>query len=75
MIQWTAPFSNFEAITKYKIEVVNKAGTPVEELDHCDGSTDAIVSNLKCVVPMQRLRTVYLLEYPDIVKVRITAYN
>lgn len=75
LIQWTAPYSNAEPITKYRIEIVNKAGTPVEDLVHCDGSTSVIVSNLKCVVPMDTLRTSYLLQYPDLVQVQVYAYN
>lgn len=39
LIQWTAPFSNAETITAYKVEIINKAGVPVEETQYCDGST------------------------------------
>jgi hypothetical protein len=37
LIQWTSPFSNAESISKYKIEIFNKAGVPSEETEYCNG--------------------------------------
>ena len=75
LIQWTPPFSNAESISQYKIEIYNKAGVAAEETEYCNGFTQTILSNLRCTVPMNKLRTIYNLEYPDIMKVQITAYN
>jgi hypothetical protein len=47
----------------------------MEEVEYCNGSSQLILSNLRCVVPMSKLRNIYNLQYPDLVKVQITAYN
>lgn len=75
LITWLPPATNSEAITKYKVEIINKAGVAVEEVEYCDGTSQTIVSNLRCVVPMAKLRSSYLLAYPDIMKVQVSAFN
>lgn len=66
-ISWVAPNSNTESITKYLIEIYSKTNVASEDLTNCDGSSSTILSNLQCVIPMERLRTTYALVYPDLV--------
>lgn len=76
-ISWSAPASNSEPITKYKIEILRSDGTTFsEDLTHCDGSSSIILANMYCIVPMSVLRSSpYSLTYGTIVKARASAFN
>lgn len=76
-ISWTAPNSNAEPITKYKIEILQADGTTfTESLLYCDGSSSIILANMYCLVPMSVLRaSPYSLTYGTIVKAQASAYN
>jgi len=51
LIQWTAPDSNFDAITSYDIQIYDKTGlNSYPDLVNCNG---AAIRNTSCVIPMQ----------------------
>jgi hypothetical protein len=57
-ILWTAPNTNSDTITAYKIEMLDHTGTTwSQDLVHCDGTNSVIKSNLYCIVPMSVLIT------------------
>ena len=76
-ILWTAPNSNSDTITAYKIEIVDHTLTTwSQDLVHCDGTNSIIKSNLYCIVPMSVLITSpFNLLYAELVGVRISAQN
>jgi hypothetical protein len=75
-IQWTAPNSNSEPITKYLIEVKKADGTYLEDTTNCNGANSVILANLYCIIPMSVLKgSSYNLVYPQLVEVRASAYN
>ncbi len=75
LIQWVAPFSNAEPITQYNVAIVNSAGVAVTESIHCNGADPFVVSNLRCVVPMSKLLSDFSLQYPNLVRVQVSAFN
>jgi hypothetical protein len=55
-ISWTAPNSNYDSITSYKIEILDSTDTVWNtETTYCDGSNSIILSNLYCITPMSTL--------------------
>jgi hypothetical protein len=51
-IVWTAPNSNYDTITAYKVYIITSTGSYVESTSACDGSLPLTVSTMKCLVPM-----------------------
>ena len=76
-ILWVAPYDNEQTITAYEILVLNKAGDQwIEDVTNCDGSTQEIVSQRYCQVPMQVLKDApYNLEYRELIVAKARAYN
>lgn len=76
-ISWTSPSSNYDTITAYNIEILDKANSAWStETANCDGSNSIILANLYCIIPMTTLyASPFNLEYNDLVEVRISAYN
>lgn len=55
-LTWSAPDSNQETITKYEILIRKYDGTFAEESTNCNGTQSAIVTALKCTIPLTTLR-------------------
>jgi hypothetical protein len=51
-ISWVAPWSHYNAIDSYQIMIKKADGTLIEDFTNCDGSTDLIVVQTKCEIPM-----------------------
>ena len=75
-IKWTAPSSNFESITSYKVTIKTASGTFLEETAYCDASKATIMSVLSCKVPLATLTaTPFLLTAGTPVVARVRAAN
>lgn len=76
-ISWVAPASNGEAITAYRIKVLQSDGvTYSEEPVACDGSGATIVANLQCEIPLATLRaTPFNLVLGDLIRATVAAGN
>lgn len=76
-IEWTAPNSNSDAITAYKIEILDTTDTTwTEDTTNCDGTNTLIKSNLECIIPMSVIiASPYSYTYGELVKVRVSAFN
>ena len=73
-ISWVAPDARGDAITAYKIEIADKAGTTWSTASSCDGTSTTVRNALACVVPMTTLTSApfnYL--FGDSVIVRVSA--
>jgi hypothetical protein len=55
LIQWTAPSSNSDPITKYLIQLRDITDSYWVSSTYCDGTSPSIISTLSCVVPMAEL--------------------
>ena len=77
VFNWTAPADNSAAITAYKIEILDKAGSAwSEETTYCNGSNQYVMGNRSCVIPMSVFSAVPLsLALGDLITVRASAYN
>lgn len=65
-ISWTAPSSNYETITAYKVFIETISGTFVEETTYCTGT------NLYCSIPMSVLwASPYLLTEGNVVSAEV----
>jgi hypothetical protein len=49
-VTWTAPFANYAAITSYNVLIADSSGSFIIENTYC--TNPAIVSSLKCYIPM-----------------------
>jgi large repetitive protein len=76
-ITWTAPESNGDAITEYKILIGDSTGTTYTESSDCDGSNSAVITALSCTVDMSSLAAIpysYTTQ-GTLIRVRATASN
>lgn len=76
-ISWVAPASNGEPITAYRVKVLHSDGvTYSEEPVSCSGTEAAIVSNLRCDIPLTTLRaSPFNLVLGDLVRATVAAGN
>jgi hypothetical protein len=74
IIGWSAPTTNGLAVTQYDILIKKKDGT-YASTSTCTGSSNTIVTNRYCSVPMSTLRTDYSLVLNDVVYAKVMAYN
>ena len=54
-ISWSAPADNFDTITAYQVLIADSAGNFAERTSVCDGSQQATLDGLRCLVPMTAL--------------------
>jgi hypothetical protein len=73
VLSWTQPELNYGGITAYKINIINSAGTAVEETTYCDGLASAILASRTCQVPMAYIRTQYGLVRGATIEARVQA--
>lgn len=57
-IDWTAPESNGDSISRYTIYIGDESGSTYTESSDCDGSDSAVISALSCTVEMSTVATV-----------------
>ena len=75
-VTWSAPFDNFDDITKYLIEIRHKDFISFSESGDCNGSLESVVSSRECSISLQVLRTApYLLTQDDYIVARVKAFN
>jgi hypothetical protein len=78
VLTWVAPADNSAAITKYKIEIQDRAGSAWHEepTGLCDGSSPAVQAARECTIPMARFTAVpFSLQRGDLIAVRASAFN
>ena len=75
-ISWAAASDNFDPLTRFEVEIQDKAGTWISETTTCDGADETIRTNAECFVPLLTLiSSNYLLEQGDRVNIRVAATN
>lgn len=76
-IYWTEPETNGAAITSYTIEIrQSDQVTYSTELTNCDGSTQEIIDNQFCRIPVQFLKDApFNLPWGESVFAKVTAFN
>lgn len=76
IVQWVAPASNGSPITSYRVKLQEKSGVFSEELTKCDSANSALVTELKCTIPLLTLQaTPFLLLLGDSIYATVTATN
>lgn len=74
-VSWPLPNEHSATITSYEIMWMKSNGDFVTEPTNCDGTSAAVVTNRKCVVPMSVVRTLTLLPRDSLIRVKVRAYN
>jgi len=75
-VSWTAPATGSATINGYKIYLADKDGIFKEESTYCNGSSNTIITQKYCEIPMSVLRIpVYSLIFDTIVKAKVMAKN
>ena len=74
-ISWDMPHDHNSTITKYDIYFEKSNGDFVMETSACDGSSDTIVEDRHCIVPMATIRSMTSLPRDSLIRVKVRAYN
>lgn len=77
-ITWTEPYDAESDITAYLIEIKDKSGVYQTDTTNCDGSTQTVIDNLYCIIPMLDLTDdsgLFDLDLNDLVEVQATVTN
>ena len=73
-MSWQAPYFNGEAIIAYHIEFMT-ASSLWQPDPTCDGSTQSVLNQQSCVIPMDNLALSFGLVFDQLIKVRVSASN
>ena len=74
-IDWVSPFDNYDSITRYEIDIKNKAGLWQQDTVTCDGALLQIRTNTECFNPLLTLIQDFNLIQGDPVIARVAATN
>ncbi|CDW74138.1 pa14 multi-domain protein [Stylonychia lemnae] len=75
-VSWLPPNANGDPITQYKIEIANVLTSYWGTSTYCDGTSNQVLTNLYCILPMSIFTEVpYSYLYTNVVKFRISAAN
>ncbi len=75
-ISWSAPSSNSDTITGYRVYIADSTNAFLLESTYCNGLANPVLSNMYCHVPMSVLRaSPYSLAFDALVEVKIEAKN